>query len=92
MSKNRVPEDQRTVILKVYLLDKMATIEACWDDAVGLSWLENAENQERVIGTEFEVIVISNGRSEKITPKIAKEIAIRWMKGQYISVNLQEGL
>ena len=92
MSNVRVPEGVDSIVLRVHLLDNMATVEACWDYPVGLTWIESAYGTSVVAGRNIDVSVIWSKGSQHITDIVAREIAIRWMKGEYVSVNFQAGL
>lgn len=86
MSSDRVPEGDREIVLRVYLKDRMATVEACWDTPVGLSWLDEAQDKQTIQGTEWIMHIITKNGSEKIPRVQAIAIAERWLKGEYLTV------
>ncbi len=87
MSKARLPDGRRDIVLRVCLLKRVATVEATWDDGIGWHWLNNANVVHIIEGEDFNVRVIHGRESEKFPRATAIAIAARWLKGEYVSVD-----
>lgn len=86
MSRKRIPEGSKNILLVCHYKDGFCTVQATWDKALFPIKELVAGKIVLLRGTTHDVYVKATKNSTYISRELATTIAERWLQGKYLTV------